>query len=298
MRVTNQMMARNAIVNMNDLRSRLESIQQQVSTGKKFVKNSEDPTGGGEVMRMQSRLQVMEQWDRNLGDAKGWLRDGEQALQHMTDLVSRARELSVYGANATLDQESRRALIPETQQLLEDLLQTLNTERTDGMLFAGHKTGSEPFSLDWTTGAVTYTGDAGEVNREIGPGVTLQVNLDGARFGDPAAPDHMLTTMWNLIQDLNNGTSEEVAANMQNLNNSMDQILALRSEIGGKDKRVEMMEMRMQEAYIGLNANLQQAQGVEMEKAIIDLTTAETTYRAALQVGARIMPPTLVDFLR
>jgi flagellar hook-associated protein 3 FlgL len=301
-RVTNQMMVKDMLTSTNTLRSRMLNLQQQVSSGLRITKNSEDPTAGGEVMRTQSRFQALDQWEKNLGDAKTWTRETESALADMTDLISRARELAVQGGNlTTLSAQDRGAMAIETESLLKDLLSIINRQQSDGALFGGFETAGDPFDMDMTTGVVAYSGDAGEIQREVGPGVTMTVNLHGNSFGDWSAPDNMLTAVWQMAQDLKNPTSPsaaDMATNLTNMDNSLQNLLAMRSSVGSTDRRLDLADGRNQVMNINLHEIWQQAQGVEMEKAIMELTTADTTYRAALQVGARIIPPTLVDFLR
>lgn len=302
MRVTNQMMVKNMLTSTNTLRSRMLDLQQQVSTGLRITKNSEDPNAGGEVMRTQAQFQMLDQWEQNLGDAKTWTRETESALADMTDLITRARELAVQGGNlATMNAADREVLSIETESLLKDLLSIINRQQTDGALFGGFETAGEPFAMDMTTGVVTYSGDAGEVQREVGPGVTMTVNLHGNSFGDWSLPDNMLTAVWQMAQDLKDPispTASDMATNLTNMDNSLHNLLAMRSSVGSTDRRLDLADGRNKVMNINLHEVWQQAQGVEMEKAIMELTAADTTYRAALQVGARIIPPTLVDFLR
>lgn len=301
MRVTNQMVANNALSNLNSLRSRLDKANHQVSTGRRFDRASEDPTGGAEVARVQHRLKVMEQWDRNLGDAKTWTRETEQSLSHLTDILQKARELATRGANSHLDADDRHALAIEVDNLLQDLYASMNTKQTDGALFGGFQTVGDPFTMDMATGAVTYNGDNGEIRREVGPGVTVTVNFHGNRFGYWAAADNPLSTLWRLRESLEGNTSATVPANsgdmLGDLDKNLEGVLNLRAEIGAADKRLELVETRNKDSLIRANEVLQQVQGADIEKAIIDLNSAETTYRAALQVGSRIIPPTLADFL-
>jgi flagellar hook-associated protein 3 FlgL len=299
-RVTNQMMVKNMLTSTNSLRSRMLNLQQQVSSGLRITKNSEDPSAGGEVMRVQGRFNMLDQWDKNLANAKQWTRETEAALADMTDLMSRARELAVQAGNlATMNADDRKVLAIETESLLEDLIHNMNRHQADGALFGGFQTATDLFSLDMTTGEVTFAGDSGAIMREIGPGVTLSVNLNGNDFGDWSAPDNMLTAVWQMAQDLRgNPTAADMENNLNNMDKSLRSLLALRANVGSTDRRLDLADGRNKAMNINLHELWQQAQGAEMEKAIMELTTADTTYRAALQVGARIIPPTLVDFLR
>ncbi len=301
MRVTNQMMANNALSSLNSLRSRLDKVQNQITTGRRIDRASEDPTAGAEVMRVQSRLQQLDQWDKNLGDARTWTGDTEQALSHMTDILKKAKELAVRGNNSHLDTDDKAAIAIEVDHLLQDMMAAVNTKQLDGALFGGFETAADPFALDMATGAVTYSGDNGDIRREVGPGVNLTVNVHGNRLGDWSAPQNMLTTLWRLRESLNGNSGGIVPANsgdlLNDLDNNLQNVLNLRADIGAADQRLEAVETRMKETLVRATDVLTQAQGVDMEKAIIELNSAETTYRAALQVGARILPPTLADFL-
>jgi len=298
MRVTNQMMAGSVMANLNSLRARMAELQQQAASGKRIDVSSDDPTAGGEVMRGQSRLQAMKQWDANLANGKTWVRNTEAALSHMTDLLSRVKELAINAANSSVNNLDRQDMKPEIDEILNDLLDTLNTQESDGALFAGFNTAGTPFALDNATGAVTYSGDNGVMQRDVGPGVAVEVNLHGNRLGNWPSSTNLLTTVWQFAQDLANWPSSGSTSALTDVDKGMQTLLALRSEIGAKDKRLEQADGRMKEAYVQLQDTLLQAQGADMAKTLIDMNTAETTYRAALQVGARIVPPTLVDFLR
>lgn len=298
MRITNQMMAGNVLTNLNSLREKQADLTSQLSSGYRITKSSDDPSAGADVMRVQSRLQVMKQWDSNRGDAQDWLGQTENALSEMSGILNRARELTMTAANGTLTKENMQSLAPGADQLVQDMLAAFNEKQPDGALFGGFKTDADPFALDLTTGAVTYSGDSGDMQRDVGPGITVTANLHGGRLGDWTGPNNMLTAVWNLAQGLKNGDVNAVRNTLGTLDTALSSVIALRSEVGARGQRLEQVESQMKDTELRLNGVLEKAQGVDMEKAITELTSAETTYRAALQVGARVIPTSLADFLR
>lgn len=298
MRVTSQMIAANMLGNMNSLRSRLATLHQQISSGERISKVSEDPASGAEVIRIQGRQQQLEQWKAGLDNAKDWLRATETAVSDIISFVGKARDLAVAGSNGAITDEGRQAMVPEAERLLDSLLATLNEKHLDNALFGGFVSDTDPFTFDMTTGAVTYNGDTGSIQRTVGPGVTLGVNVSGDRVADPTNPDNVLKVVWDLVQSLKNGPASAVGAQLDRLDSVQDSFIALRTEIGAKDLRLEQLESKAKSTSLHLETMLEQAQGVEVEKAIMELAAAETAYRAALQVGGRIMPQTLADFLR
>lgn len=304
MRVTNQMMANASLANLNRLRQQQATLNEQISSGQRITRPSEDPNAGAEVMRIQNRTNVMTQWEAALNDTKKWVRTTEARLTDITNLINTAKEMALQGANGTLSDTTRKGMAPGADQLLQDVLAALNEQEPDGALFGGFVTDKAPFAIDLTTGVVTYSGDAGNMQRDVGPGVSMTANLHGNRFLDPTStgwstdPNNMLTTLWELAQGLKAGDANMVAATMGRLDKAHETVVSLRAEIGARDMRIEQLEQRMADTKVQLEDLLGQAQGVDPVKSIMDLNNAEVTYRAALQVGGRVLPQTLADFLR
>lgn len=325
MRVTQQMMASSMFNNLNQLRLRQQSLTDQISSGDRITRVSEDPTAGAEVMRIQSRAQSVKQWKTSIGDAKSWVYATEAKLGDVTNILVQAKELALQAFNGSQSPETRKSLAPAADQLLQDLMAALNEREPVGALFGGFVTDQDPFTLatDPVTNApvVNYDGDSNGMQRDVGPGITLTANLPGNRLagnlpGGWSDPDNMVTTLWSLSQALKAGqtestyqppggppppapvvvhTSDDI---LRNLESARQNVISLRSEMGARQMRIEALESRIQDTEVKLGDALQQAQGVDMAKAILELNSAETTYRAALQVGGRVMPQSLADFLR
>lgn len=303
MRVTNQMMAASMLYNVNQLRSRTASLSDQISSGDRITKVSEDPAAAADVMRVQSRLAVMKQWETNIGNTRNWVRATEAKLTDMTDILNQAKELALRAANGSMSAENRKELATAGEALMQDLLAALNANEPDGALFGGFHTDIQPFALDTATGAVTYSGDQGNLQRDVGPGVTMVSNIHGDRLAANVPlgwsdPNNMLTTVWNLVEGLKTDDVSRISATMGTLDDARKSVIALRSEMGARDIRTTQLEGRLTDMRIQLDVVIEQAQGVDVAKAILDLNNADTTYRAALQVGARVMPQSLADFLR
>lgn len=134
------------------------------------------------------------------------------------------------------------------------------------------------------------------VNIELLKGVTINVNIDpnnvfsNALFGD----------IKQLIKTLENpeATHDDLTKLIDNFDVHLDNIVSERAELGARVNRVELIEERLGEQEIIANRIMSNNEDIDMEKVIIDLKTQEVVHRAALAAGARIMQPTLLDFLR
>ncbi|HYF93334.1 MAG TPA: flagellin [Symbiobacteriaceae bacterium] len=365
MRVTQQMMAGNMLANINQLRARQSSLSDQISSGDRITRVSEDVTAGTEVMRIQHKTQSLKQWRSNLSDAKSWVYATEAKLGDLADILVQAKDLALDASNGTVSDETRKSLAPAAENLLTDLMNALNEKEPNGFLFGGFQTQQQTdpvtgdrldaFTLDDVTGQVTYNGDSGVMQRELGPRVTLDVNIPGSMLLNDADPDNVVRALWELKtalktpvpQDADNdgqidtdtngdgivdadangdlyidedvdgvpgidsptansklmpqpdaGLQNRITSVLAKLDKARQHVVSLRSEMGARQMRIEGLETRIQDTEVQLEEALQQAQGVDMAKALMELSSAETTYRAALQVGGRILPQSLADFLR
>jgi flagellar hook-associated protein 3 FlgL len=309
-RITNQMMTTSLMANLNASRSRSADLAQQISSGERITKVSDDLAAGGEVMRLQGRVQVVDQWTKNIHDAQDWTNANESALGHMNEILQRAKEMAIQAGNNS-GNIATSALAQEATQLYDEMASTLNRTGPNGFLFGGFKTEAPapvppavayvPF--DTSAGAPVYQGDAGAMQRDVGPGVALTVNISGNQFTPavvpPATPiPDPLTTLYKLTQDLQNGSLSGIQADMGNLDSSMKTVSNLRSLNGARVQRLEQLEAQLKDSSLNLLTALDKTQGTDMEKAIMELNNQDISYRAALQVGARIIPPSLADFLR
>lgn len=163
MRITHRMVADRVNLNLQHSLKRLEHYSNQLSTGKKFHRPSDDPVGVGRVMSYASAVDRNEQFRLNMNQARNWLENTELALQNGLDVLQRARELAVYGANESLTAEDRRAIAPEMLELIDHFIGIANTETNGLYIFGGHQTLTTPFNREKVY-ALQFNG--GDINAE------------------------------------------------------------------------------------------------------------------------------------
>ncbi len=150
-----------------------------------------------------------------------------------------------------------------------------------------------------------WLGNANPINYEIGENITLQVNLTGEVFDvdfstdPPELAGSIFATLDKLIADVENGLYEEIGgADLAKLDEHINNLLSYRSEVGAKMNRLEMVNSRLEDTEVNYTKLLSDNEDVNMAKVIVELTNQENIYRASLAAGARIIQPSLVDFLR
>lgn len=292
MRITQSMMVGNFLNSLNTNYKAMNTIQEQLATGKRINRPSDDPVGLISSLRIRTSLTENEKYQGNVEDARSWLDTTDTALGQAGDIMQRARELTIYGANDTLSAAARDALAKEVHQLREQLIQVSNTSHDGRYVFGGYKTTNPPF-----TAAGVYTGDNGVINYEIGINITMPVNTTG---------DAAFINVQDAFQLLNNVEADITAGNTLSLTNvrlsqmdlAMDNIQTLRSDVGAKTNRLDLTKSRLEDANLNLSALLSKNEDINTGEVITQLKMQENTYNTALAAGARIIQPTLTDFLR
>lgn len=300
MRITNNMMVDRSLSNINANLNRLDKVQRDISTGKRIHRPSDDPTANARAMVLRTNMAQNEQYAKNIQAVDNFLSVTDSAIGQITTSVLRARQLAVQGANGHLRDEDRQAIINEVRQIQEELRALGNTQVNGRYIFGGLKTQTEPLPADVTFGP----NDTGKLEVEVGPGLKIQYNVTAVElFGDTTAAEptqHLFGLLDEFVDLLDDGTStpEISQYTIAGLDGWLTRIKDLRTEVGGKVNRLELAESRISEINLSLEGLLTDTEGTDIPTASLKLNQYEATFQAALSVGARSIPLSLVDFLR
>jgi flagellar hook-associated protein 3 FlgL len=292
-RVTQAMMAGHSLGAMQTSLSRLAKLQEQLSTGRVLNRPSDSPTGTTSAMRIRSSIDDVKQYARNAQDGNAWLSTLDSALTSATDQVLRARDLALQGANeGVAGQAVRDALASEVDQIRAGLITTANSDYLGRPVFGGVTAGPDAYDA---TG--TYVGTPGAVNRTIADGTTVRVDVDGnAAFGPAGSSvfDHLAA----LSTALRSGDQATISASIGALDADRDRITTTQTEVGSRQNRVEAAIQAAGDNELALTASLSDVENADLPKTVVDLQMQQIAYQAALGATARVMQPSLLDFLR
>ncbi|MDH4199489.1 MAG: flagellar hook-associated protein 3 [Spirochaetia bacterium] len=418
MRVTQSMIHNDLVLTLNRQKNSLEKVENEISTGVKIQKPSDDPVGAANQNILSSRLNEINQYERNAGDARDKINLIDGNLGQVTDIMQRVRELAVQAANGTNSKfELSEPIAREIEQHLLALVDIANGKDSTGKtLFGGSVIERNSFvavySNNVTDGnldngralsGVVYQGDILTQKREIergqqmditvpgnrvfwGTNMTIASNTDASNYvargnesfaidgvkidvaaGDTlneiirkinnspvdvkasigAQNDLVLTTksphqMWledvegsTVLQDLgvidgnNPAPGNNISASalvtgmsmfdviiqlrddlirgdqnqiggrdMEAIDMAMDNVLRYRSDVGARENRLETHEKKLASDKIYTQDLLAKNQDVDMVDSIVQLKWLESIHGYALKVGADLIKPTLMDFLR
>jgi flagellar hook-associated protein 3 FlgL len=297
-RVTNKILFGDTANNLARNLAKFNQIQTIVSTGKRVRTMSDDPPAASLSLRAKIQLAEIEQWNKNITDAQGWLGFTDTALDQAQSLMRSVRALAVQGANATQSSESRAALADQVQQITRQLAQIGNSQFGTRYIFSGQATMSPTFTVvgDPPT-AVNYTTDPGSTSNVVyqtGPNEFPEIGVRG----DEAFAG-VFETLIQLATDLNNGDSTAISnQRLAEIDQQLTQISRYRAEAGSRAQALEQQVNRYAQASMDLLQVRSNAEDADLVAAINEMRLSENVYQASLLASARIFDISLVSFLR
>ncbi len=296
-RITQSMLSTTLLADLQTITDKLARTQGKLSSGKEIQKPSDDPFATARALQFRAELASNKQYQSNVGEASSWQDATDTALSSIDELVQRARDLVVQGANDTLGPSGRASIAAEIDQIVESIKAAGNTQYAGRYIFSGSLTTTAPYTPG---GPDTYLGDAASIYREIGPGVQVPLNVDGGSvIGDSATPGSLLATLKTISNDLktNNGGALQTT-DLASIDAAHDVVTTARATVGARTNRLETALGRLQQLEESTTKLLSNTEDADMAQTLVDFSQQQAVYQAALKAGAQIVQPSLMDFLR
>jgi flagellar hook-associated protein 3 FlgL len=278
-RITNAMMNSTLLYDLQSVTGRLADTHAELSSGKRLQKPSDDPFGTSRALQLRNELDANKQYQRNVGEASSWQDVADTALANISNYVMRARELVVQGANGTTSQEGRAAIAIEIDQIIEAIKTEGNTQYAGRYIFAGSATTTQPYQQGASD---AYAGNTNLIKREIGKNVQIDVNTPGVDvIGDDTTG--LLSVLRRISTDLGSGNVAALGnADLADLTASHEAVTNARAIVGATANRLETASNRLQELEGTATSLLSDTEDADMAKTLVDLSTQQAVYQAAL----------------
>lgn len=295
-RITQSMLTTNLLADLQNVTNRLAQTQNQLSSGKQITKPSDDPFGTARALQFRADLAANQQYQANVNDASGWQNATDTALGQINSLTQRARDLLVQGANDTVSAAGRQSIAAEIDQITDSIKSIGNTEYAGRYIFAGSKTTAPPYTPG---GADAYSGDTTTLQREIGPGVQVPMNVDGGSvIGDGSTAGSLLATLRQISTDLNaNNSTALQGGDLSALDTANAAVTTAQATVGARTDRLSTALTRLQQLQESTTQLLSTTEDADMAQAAVNFSQQQVAYQAALKAGAQIIQPSLMDFL-
>ncbi|WP_320669666.1 flagellar hook-associated protein FlgL [Patulibacter defluvii] len=300
-RITNGMLHRSVLGDLNGSAARLGRTYQQMSSGQRITRPSDDPYGTARALTLRQDLSEIGQHLRNVQDGQGWTQASDAALGEIADSVRRARTLVVGAGNDVGGQAARTAAAAEIDQLIDAIKGAANSSYGGNRLFAGAATGTAPYAVGASD---AYAGDHGTITRTIGPAVDLPINADlgGRVLGEGGGDGLLLSALRDVAAHLRGGTVADADAlrghDLRQLDLHLASLTQVRTEVGAAGNRLDGAQARLEQLRESADDQRSRVEEADAASTMIDYATQQAAYQAALRAGSSIVQLSLIDFLR
>ncbi len=317
MRVTTAGQTQAIIARLMDASSKLSDAQDQVSSGLKLTKMSDDPTAASQVVRAQASLRGIDQYTRNATGTSTLLNAEDGALQQITDILNRAKELGTAGNSSTASASSRAAAAAEVQQLFAQAVNLGNTKVGNTYLFGGTSNdGREPFDATQpnfvpTDPAATVGAPpvprypTGERSVDVGAGgQTLPGPHDGTSVflgttnGAPDSSKGVLAALQQLQQSLSSADPSTIGNALTSVDAAVDSVQVRVGDLGARQNRVDAVKTSLAALQTTFTQQKSDLSQVDTAQAYTEMVARQTAYQTAMMASSKVMGLSLTEYLR
>ena len=298
MRITNNMLINNMMQSLSSNLTRTQKYLNQLATGKKISLPSDDPIVASKALKLRTDVSEIAQYKRNTEDATAWMDITEATMGQMTDLVHRMKEITNQAANGTNTDEDLLKIREEANELRSQLISLGNATYAGRYIFSGYKTDMPLLNDDGTYNINVDTEE--KIRFEIGIGDDININVPGSDLfvEDPLTGKSTFTqTFDQVVTAMESDDKAQLSNLLTSLDDELGNVLRVRAGLGARMNRVELTANRLEDDNVNFTKLMSKNEDVDIAEAIMKLQNEENVYKASLSTGARVIQPSLVDFL-
>jgi flagellar hook-associated protein 3 FlgL len=321
MRITDRMINDTYLRNLNKNLKSVTDCNEKVSSGRKYLKASEDPVSALKALKVRQDLSRISLYKENTEEAGDMLTDLETAVSGINSVVTSAIENITQTRSGSYNDKDRGITADLLRSYQTEILDIANSKSSDKYVFGGSDTKTMPFSLEddvlYYHGAdvnsdtgfdeqpVYYDIGLGlqtDASGEVLAGTALDVSNPGSKFfGTGVDGDGLPNNIYNLlgeIADLFDGNDlSELDTYMDKLESYSGDITAEYVNIGQKSNYVEFLSNRFDSYKLNAQTEQNSLEVLDSATGILNYNTQQNAYEAALAMGSKLIQNSLLDYM-
>lgn len=319
MRITNSILVNSFMGDMNRNLNNMHIIQKQQTSGKEFSKPSDNPFKVARSMQMYSEIYANKQYNSNIKETINWMDTTDAALGQATSSLQRIRELMISSGDAAYGSGELNAIKDEINEKVAEFGQILNTSFDGKYIFGGTdgttkpvKVTTDPITkenkLEFASGTIDNLSKSLSVEISVGVNVEYNVNtvqvMNYNKGNDVAGNNDTVNDVSKLLSDIMthlNDPAQKASvtnADLTEMDKAIDNLLSLSSKVGAMQNRMESAKDLNEEQNFNMTEILSANEDIDVVEKAMEYATMQTIYLASLQTSAKVIQPTLMDYLR
>lgn len=303
MRVATSMIFDAGVSSMNKQSADLLHIQQQIASGRRILRPSDDPVAAARALEVTQSRDILTQFTTNQDNAMSALGLAEGQLESATEILQRVRELTIQASGPSLTAANRDSIAVALRAHYDNLMGIANS--ADGQLqfqFSGYQGATKPFSGtvdDLIAGAeITYAGDDGQRRMQVSATRLIEVSDSGSDvFVRTGNGESVFKTMATLIGQLELNDTSGLTAATTKITQAGDNIMSVRTALGSRMNELESLGYLNQDLGLQYDQTLSDLQDLDYAKAISDLTLKQNLLEAAQESFSKISQLSLFNYI-
>ena len=320
MRLTDNMITGNYMRSLNRNLKDLSDLNTKVAAGRRFMKMSENPASAVKAFGLRKDLNRMEMYASTLSDSQALLDEAENSLSIINDMATEALTTISQATNGTLNATDRVTMASALRGYQEMILGAANVKSSDRFIFGGSSFGQTPFTVGGSgellyNGVNVNTGTFAEEHRYVDVGIGLDVSggvvsphsaLDVAYSGAQLLgtgvdangfPNNIYNLIGEIADKIEAGDLTNIGEYTEKLDERADAIRMQYVGIGEKSNYISFFLDRLSTEKITATGRQTELEGLSIEEGAIMFAEQENMYNACLQMGTKILQPSLLEYL-
>ncbi|NOY63949.1 MAG: flagellar hook-associated protein 3 [Nitrospirae bacterium] len=307
--------------------------QEQLSTGKKINRPSDEPLDISRVMGYRVSIKDKEQFKRNMNDAKTYLELTDKTLEQSVNSIKRVQELIITALNGDETPESRKMIAEEVKQLRAHMLGLTNARFRSRYIFSGmlydkqafdssgtyqgdnnyievkttynltvkeNLTGLEVFAYQQGSEEVVQLEDGRYIHYIQGSGTEVKIEIrdtDDTTVLDSFSFSNTLEQLDRISEALDSNNTDRLTALLKTLDRSMDQMLSKRAEVGARLNFIDNELDSMDDNILKLRTVMSSTEDADITEVVSEIAKTQLALQALRQSGSKVISQSLLDFL-
>lgn len=303
MRVSTSMIFDAGVSSMNRQSAELMHIQQQIASGKRILRPSDDPVAAARVLEVTQSKDILAQFSTNQANADAALRIEDTQLDSLGELMVQLKELAIQAGGPNMTATNLKTVAVQLRARYEEMMGIANAVDGQGQyLFSGYQGATKPFSGSVDSliggGEITYAGDDGQRRLQISATRHIEVGNTGNEvFVNTGNGESVFKTLATLIGDLEANDTTGLTASIAKIGQVHDNILRVRASVGSRMNEIDALGYLNQDMSVQYERTLSDLQDLDYAKAISDMTLKQNLLQAAQASFSRISQLSLFNYL-
>jgi flagellar hook-associated protein 3 FlgL len=276
----------------------LNTAVQQLATGQRVALPSDDPAAAAANLQSLAESANVDRYTKNGDTILSQVQMADSALSNVVSELNQAITLGTQGADGSMTSQNRAAIATQVQSVLSEVVSQANTTLNGVSLFAGTSGAATAFVPDSTSlTGYSYQGNGGVNTAAVGDNLQLDINVPGDQVFTNAN-GNVLGSLSQLISALGTGTTGDIGAAVTAVRSALSNVSQQRVLYAGVVNQINAQEGYLSQETVSLTSQQQSLTGVDITEAISNLTQAQIAHSTLLAATAKVLPTSLLDYLK